>query len=90
MSSIFVNKCFVDIQRKFQHGTGICSVFILDTSESMAGEGVRQMKTAFLDILNGMLSFTVCYPSDKLLSFYFFFNLDYIKNNIFPVHFVLV
>lgn len=41
-----------NIKRKHQHGTGICSVFILDTSESMTGEGVRQMKTAFLDILN--------------------------------------
>uniref|UniRef100_A0A8W8LHZ3 MIB/HERC2 domain-containing protein n=1 Tax=Magallana gigas TaxID=29159 RepID=A0A8W8LHZ3_MAGGI len=41
-----------NIQRKHQHGTGICSVFILDTSESKAGEGVRQLKTAFLDILN--------------------------------------
>ncbi|XP_065933650.1 uncharacterized protein [Magallana gigas] len=39
-------------KRKYQQGNGICSVFILDTSESMTGEGVRQMKTAFLDILN--------------------------------------
>ncbi|XP_022329660.2 uncharacterized protein LOC111128368 [Crassostrea virginica] len=38
--------------RKHQHGRGICSVFILDTSESMEGEGHRQMKKAFLDILN--------------------------------------
>ncbi|XP_062582954.1 uncharacterized protein LOC134244717, partial [Saccostrea cucullata] len=28
------------------------TVFLLDTSESMAGEGYRQMKRSFLDILN--------------------------------------
>nr|XP_022329659.1 uncharacterized protein LOC111128367 [Crassostrea virginica] len=40
-----------NIKRKHKHGTGICSVFILDTSESMAGEGLRQMKQAFHEIL---------------------------------------
>lgn len=37
---------------KLQHGQGICSVFILDTSESMSGEGLRQMKEALICILN--------------------------------------
>lgn len=37
---------------KLQHGRGICSVFILDTSESMSGEGLRQMKEALIYILN--------------------------------------
>lgn len=50
----------IDSNRKHQHGRGICSVFILDTSESMEGEGLRQMKKAFLDILNGKIP---CYCS---------------------------
>lgn len=37
---------------KLQHGDGICSAFVLDTSESMAGEGFRQMKKAVFDILD--------------------------------------
>lgn len=52
-----MNHYLKDIQRKRQHGKGICSVFILDTSESMAGEGGRQMKMAMSAILNGKLSF---------------------------------
>lgn len=51
-----MNWYFEDIKRKHQHGTGICSVFILDTSESMAGEGGRQMKMAMSAILNGIVS----------------------------------
>lgn len=47
---------YKDSKRRRQHGKGICSVFILDTSESMAGEGGRQMKMAMSDILNGILS----------------------------------
>ncbi|XP_065928366.1 uncharacterized protein [Magallana gigas] len=39
-------------KRRRQHGKGICSVFILDTSESMAGEGGREMKMAMSAILN--------------------------------------
>ncbi|XP_061168822.1 uncharacterized protein LOC133178072 [Saccostrea echinata] len=34
-------------------GKGVCTVFLLDTSESMAGEGLRQMKRSFLNIING-------------------------------------
>lgn len=45
---------FLDQSLKLQHGRGKCSVFILDTSESMSGEGLRQMKEALLCILNGM------------------------------------
>lgn len=41
--------CF---ENKLQHGNGICSAFVLDTSESMAGEGFRQMKKAVFDILD--------------------------------------
>ncbi|XP_062596397.1 uncharacterized protein LOC134257816 [Saccostrea cucullata] len=37
--------------RKYQHGRGICTVFILDMSESMKGEGFRQMKEIFIDIM---------------------------------------
>ncbi|XP_062619573.1 uncharacterized protein LOC134281126 isoform X2 [Saccostrea cucullata] len=39
-------------KRKFQHGRGICTVFLLDTSGSMAGDGFRQMQEAFMEILN--------------------------------------
>ncbi|XP_061168999.1 uncharacterized protein LOC133178274 [Saccostrea echinata] len=39
-------------RRKHQHGRGICTVFILDTSESMKGEGFSQMKEVFFDIIN--------------------------------------
>ncbi|XP_062620444.1 uncharacterized protein LOC134282020 [Saccostrea cucullata] len=39
-------------KRKHQHGGGVCTVFLLDTSASMAGEGFHQLKKAFLDILN--------------------------------------
>lgn len=42
--------CF---ENKLQHGNGICSAFVLDTSETMAGEGFRQMKKAVFDILDG-------------------------------------
>ncbi|XP_061168837.1 uncharacterized protein LOC133178091 [Saccostrea echinata] len=38
-------------RRKHQHGRGICTVFILDMSESMEGEGFRQMKETFIDIM---------------------------------------
>lgn len=44
--------CF---ENKLQHGNGICSAFVLDTSETMAGEGFRQMKKAVFDILDGKL-----------------------------------
>ncbi|XP_062588706.1 uncharacterized protein LOC134250368 [Saccostrea cucullata] len=39
-------------KRKYQHGVGVCTVFLLDTSASMAGGGFQQMRKAFLDILN--------------------------------------
>lgn len=50
--------CF---ENKLQHGNGIFSAFVLDTSETMAGEGFRQMKKAVFDILDGkhLFSFLV-------------------------------
>ncbi|XP_062620442.1 uncharacterized protein LOC134282018 isoform X2 [Saccostrea cucullata] len=39
-------------KRKHQHGRGICTVFLLDTSGSMAGDGFQQMKRAFNEIIN--------------------------------------
>lgn len=75
----------IDNNRKHQHGRGICSVFILDTSESMEGEGLRQMKKAFLDILNGKIP---CYYSTffsirtTLRFFLIILNLHYIH---FPI-----
>ncbi|XP_061168835.1 uncharacterized protein LOC133178089 [Saccostrea echinata] len=39
-------------KREHQHGRGVCTVFLLDTSASMAGEGFHQMKRAFMDISN--------------------------------------
>lgn len=54
LNSSYYNFAFLDQILKLQHGRGICSVFILDTSESMSGEGLRQMKEALICILNGM------------------------------------
>nr|XP_022329953.1 uncharacterized protein LOC111128566 [Crassostrea virginica] len=34
------------------HGTYVTTVFLLDTSDSMCGEGLEQMKSAFKDIVN--------------------------------------
>ncbi|XP_062610776.1 uncharacterized protein LOC134272569, partial [Saccostrea cucullata] len=42
--SLFKNGC--------PYGTYVTTVFLLDTSASMAGEGLEQMKTAFKDIIN--------------------------------------
>lgn len=53
-NSPYYNFAFLDQSLRLQHGRGICSVFILDTSESMSGEGLRQMKEALFCILNGM------------------------------------
>lgn len=47
------NYIFLDKKRKHEHGSGFCTVFILDTSETMAGEGLHQMKKALWDILDG-------------------------------------
>lgn len=38
---------------RHQQGAGIDIIFILDTSLSMEGEGLRQMKGVVSDILNG-------------------------------------
>lgn len=38
------------------YGTYVTTVFLLDTSASMAGKGLEQMKTAFKDIIHGMKS----------------------------------
>lgn len=54
--------CF---ENKLQHGNGICSAFVLDTSETMAGEGFRLMKKAVFDILDGK-------------HFFFFFSITYL------------
>ncbi|XP_062579212.1 uncharacterized protein LOC134241145, partial [Saccostrea cucullata] len=40
------------LQRHHLQGKGMHTVFLLDTSASMAGEGYRQMKRSFLDIIN--------------------------------------
>ncbi|XP_056015848.1 uncharacterized protein LOC125675787 isoform X3 [Ostrea edulis] len=37
---------------KYQHGRGLDTIFILDTSASMEGDGFRQMKGVVIDILN--------------------------------------
>ncbi|XP_034324656.2 uncharacterized protein [Magallana gigas] len=37
---------------RFQHGTGPCNVFILDTSSSLGEEGFTQMKEAFTSIID--------------------------------------
>eukprot|EP00105_Crassostrea_gigas_P045883 XP_019930031.1 PREDICTED: uncharacterized protein LOC105346155 [Crassostrea gigas] len=37
---------------RFQHGTGPCNVFILDTSSSLGKEGFTQMKEAFTSIID--------------------------------------
>lgn len=49
----YFNYIFLDKKRKHEHGSGFCTVFILDTSETMAGEGLHQMKKALWDILDG-------------------------------------
>lgn len=41
-----------NVKRKHEHGSGICTVFILDTSESIAGDGFQQMKRAVFEILD--------------------------------------
>ncbi|XP_061168836.1 uncharacterized protein LOC133178090 [Saccostrea echinata] len=45
-------EAFELFKRQHQQGKGMCTVFLLDASESMAGEGFRQMKRSFLDIIN--------------------------------------
>lgn len=46
---------FDNIEQAFKHqqGRGLDIIFVLDTSASMEGEGMRQMKGAVTDILNG-------------------------------------
>ncbi|XP_034326548.2 uncharacterized protein [Magallana gigas] len=47
-----IEETFENQKRKHEHGSGFCTVFILDTSETMAGEGLHQMKKALWDILD--------------------------------------
>eukprot|EP00105_Crassostrea_gigas_P007384 XP_011421605.1 PREDICTED: uncharacterized protein LOC105324250 [Crassostrea gigas] len=47
-----IEETFENKKRKHEHGSGFCTVFILDTSETMAGEGLHQMKKALWDILD--------------------------------------
>ncbi|XP_062596389.1 uncharacterized protein LOC134257805 [Saccostrea cucullata] len=46
------DEAFELLKRQHLQGKGMRTVFLLDSSESMAGEGFRQMKRSFLDIIN--------------------------------------
>lgn len=50
-------KYFIDHQSLLHNGCldglFVTTVFLLDTSASMTGTGLEQMKTAFKDIING-------------------------------------
>lgn len=43
-----------DKSMRYQRGRGTCVLFILDFSESMRGEGIKTLKRAESDILDGM------------------------------------
>lgn len=54
----------IDRELRFQHGTGPCNVFILDTSSSLGEEGFTQMKEAFTSIIDGDV-FKICFTQKK-------------------------
>lgn len=56
-----------DRELRFQHGTGPCNVFILDTSSSLGKEGFTQMKEAFTSIIDGDV-FKMCFTIRKQFS----------------------
>lgn len=54
---MLIGDYFVDRQSLIQYGATcanyVTTVFLLDTSTSMSGEGLEQMKKSFKDIING-------------------------------------